>query len=66
MTSGGKIVIRLITVEDKRGNSSIVATPSFIGAHCGIVYSLVIADFRERLSVRKRATEKFKVKILRN
>jgi hypothetical protein len=62
MSSDGKIVMRLITVEDRRGNSSIVDTPYFRGAYCGIDYSLEIAKFRERLSVRKRVTEDFKVR----
>jgi hypothetical protein len=47
-----------------RGNSSIVDAPFVRGAYCGIDYCLVIANFRERLSVRKRDTETFKVKRL--
>jgi len=49
-----------------RGNSRVVDAPSVRGADCGIDYCLVRENFRERLSVRKRATEKLKVKILRN
>jgi hypothetical protein len=66
MSPDGKIVIRLITVADRRGNSSIVDTLYFRGADCGIYYSLVIDNFRERLSVRKRASEKLRDSILRN
>jgi hypothetical protein len=44
---------------DKRRHSSIVDVQSFRGANCDTDHCLVVAKVRERLAVRKQATQKF-------
>jgi hypothetical protein len=47
---------------DKRQHSDMSDVQSFIGADCDTDHYLVIAKVRERLSVSKRAEQKFDVK----
>ena len=55
-TSGYQIDHILI---DRRRHSSILDVRSFMGADCDTDHYLVVARLRERLAVRKQATQKF-------
>jgi len=44
---------------DRRWHTSILDVRSFRGADCDTDHYLVIAKLRERLAVRKQATQKF-------
>jgi hypothetical protein len=44
---------------DRRWHSSILDVRSFRGADCDTGHYLVVAKFKERLAVRKQATQKF-------
>ena len=55
------VIDHIQVLTDRRWHSSILGVGSFRGADCDTDQYLVVAKFRERLTVSKQAAQKFEV-----